>query len=120
MLDLPSRFGVFPTGEQHMNLRIAITPFLFAAIVASSVAEAQDTPDSLRIDCRTLQRPTQRAVAKSLHIRNFAKAYAVRDRVMQIARRQCLRGTNTVEIVLAPSNAPQAAPQLAANRARAH
>lgn len=72
---------------------IAATALLF-----NDAAFAQDTPDSISVDCHTMQRPNQREVSRVLDISNFTQAYAAREKVMQIARQKCLRGGDRVEI----------------------
>ncbi len=99
-----------------MNPRKSFLALLIATAFSSPFAAAQHTPDSLRIDCQTLQRPTQHAVARALHIHNFSKVYAARDRVMQIARLECLRGASDVEIVRVPPDSRHDVPLLVAKQ----
>jgi hypothetical protein len=70
-----------------------------AIVLASAAAQAQENPGSLDINCNTLERPSQTQVARALGIDNFTSAYAARERVMQIARSQCLRGVAQARIV---------------------
>jgi len=86
---------------QHRILSIAMfilaAPFCAAADV--QLPTIQTGVSAVVVSCKNERLPTQRAVAGLLDSNNAAYVYAQRDHLMQIARRECMRGVPYVAFV---------------------
>jgi len=83
-------------------------PYLLAASLLTALscnAQAEDF-DSLTIACPVAHLPSQAEVARVFDVHNFDKAYDVRERVVNFARRMCKDGVGRVRIVADPGQLP--------------
>ncbi|HEY0505933.1 MAG TPA: hypothetical protein VGD42_20810 [Lysobacter sp.] len=99
-----------------MNARLVTVPRLAAGLLAALAAlvplgtqASPPAPVTITVDCAQPRLPGQQAIARLTGVDNFARAYAVRTRLMVDTQRACQNPVGKVQLVVAPEPASRLA-----------
>ena len=91
------------------SIPLAVTGVLLVVAMHATAAGTE----SLMIACPATRLPSHADVVRVFDVHNFGKVFDLRQRVRTFAYRECMRGTDHIEIVAAPDRQSSESPRLA-------